>query len=139
MKIKFKKLKEEAIQIYKRYSDSWYDLAIPYTTYLQPNTSTIIPLWFAIELPEGYDMVIYNRSSIASNKKVIVWACVIDNWYRWEIMVNLINLSKDTIRFEKWDKIAQGVVRKVEDCEVEIVEDLTETERWDGWFWSTWR
>ncbi len=96
-----------------------------------------IPLWIRIRLDEWYDLTFFNKSGIASQTWLIVGACVIDNWYRWELVLNLINTSKDNVTIQRWKKIVQGIIRK---CEYVIpvewvIDDATD--RWQWWFGST--
>lgn len=121
--------------------DSWIDFYTPNdmeTLYIQPGQNVLIPLWVKIELNEWYDLTFFNKSGIASKTWLIVWACVIDNWYRWELILNLINTSSETRTILPWMKIVQWIIRK---CEYILPTEWivnSITDRWEGWFWSTW-
>lgn len=104
---------------------------------VEPWENIKIPLGIVIELPEGCDMTFFNRSSIASKRGLVVWACVIDNWYRGELIVNLINVTNKPTKIQRGEKIVQGIIRKVEYLTTVEGTVLTETERGEGWFWST--
>jgi len=65
-------------------------------------------------------------------------AGVIDSGYRGEIMIVLINHSKENFEIKKGQKIAQMLIQKIESPEIEIVDSLNDnTERGDGGFGHT--
>jgi len=107
----------------------------------------LIPTWIKMILPnwikEWYttEIVFYNKSWISTKKWLLVWAQVIDNDYRWEVHIHLINTSAFEIELEYWQKIVQWILRDIRlDNLIEIQESDfdTNTERWSEWFWSTW-
>ena len=91
----------------------------------------------ALELPAGYGMLVKDRSSVAVKDGIHVLAGVIDNGYRGEIKICLINLSDQDHIFSSGQKIAQGVLHPVPVCDVEEIEELSETERGDKGFGSS--
>ncbi len=118
-------------------TDSWIDFFSPSSAIIQPWENIIIPLWVKINLPEWYDMTFTNRSSLASKKSLVVGACLIDNGYRWELMVDIHNIWNWTQCIDQWDKIVQWVIRKVEYLTPIEWTVSNDTDRWEGWFWST--
>jgi len=129
-------------------TDTWWDFFIPQEAWLiqvLPWENIKIPLWIKIILPEWYDFTFVNKSWIASKTGLILWACLVDNWYRWELIVNLINTSKWEVRLKGWQKIVQGVIREVnymlpeEIDNDEYIADVKSEEiwRWEWGFWST--
>lgn len=114
--------------------DGWFEL-IPWRWLL-------IPSWIKMIIPEWFDLVFDNKSGVASKKHLLVWAKVVDSSYRWEVHLHLINVWTRPIIVYPWDKIVQWILRKVELWEpIEIKEEefySNETERGEGWFWSTW-
>lgn len=109
---------------------------------IESGKGVLIPLWLKVLLPEGCDLVFYNKSGVASKKGLLVGACVIDNDYRWELILNLYNPTKYDVVVKCNEKIVQGIIRKVsyndvsEISEKEFEEEET-TERGEGWFGST--
>ncbi len=61
----------------------------------------------------------------------------IDQDYRGEVGVVLVNLGRDRFDIRRGDRIAQLVVAPVVRVEVELVETLSDTDRGDGGFGST--
>jgi dUTP pyrophosphatase len=129
-------------------SDSWIDFFIPndkeYT--IQPWENVKIPLGVRALIPVGYDLTFVNKSGIASKTWLITWACLVDQGYTWELVVNLINTSENEIEIKKGQKIIQWVIRPVEYSQVEEYDekDFANEEvkqlssRGSKWFWSTW-
>ena len=73
----------------------------------------------------------------------LIGASVIDNDYRGEFNIHLINPTEQWIILKKGAKIVQWIIRKVQLADlVEVTKDFYETfadtERWEGWFGSTW-
>jgi len=111
--------------------------------YLYPQQKAIIPTGIFVEIPKGYEIQIRSKSGLAAKKGVIVLNSpgTIDSDYRGEIGVILFNSnpwnSKVDHKIEHGDKIAQMVLKEVEQIEWEEVEELSETKRGDGGFGST--
>ena len=57
---------------------------------------------------------IMNKSGIASKKRLVTGACVVDEGYTGEIFVNLHNIGEHPQFIESGDKIAQGVFVRIE-------------------------
>lgn len=120
---------------YERKED-WVFEIIPWKWVLVPSgIKMIIPTWF--------DLVFDNKSWVAVKKWLIIWAKVVDSSYRWEVHLHLLNIWTRPITIFPWEKIAQWIVRKVELCSLDEIsaeefEKENNTERWNGWFWSTW-
>lgn len=110
---------------------------------LMPNEGVLIPSWISTIIEPGYDLVFENKSWVSVKKHLIIGAKVVDSSYRGEIHLHLINVGKDIQTVKLGEKLAQGILRKVElATPEEITEDEfnaeSETERGSGWFWSTW-
>ena len=61
----------------------------------------------------------------------------IDAGYRGELGIILINHGKEDFEINPGDKIAQGVLNKIEFADVEEVSDLSESQRGEGGFGSS--
>ena len=106
---------------------------------LQPMERKLIPTGLFIELPTGFEAQVRPRSGLATKQGI---TCLntpgtIDNDYRGEIKIVLINLSGEKQIINPGDRIAQLVVQKVEKINWEQVTVLTETVRSNGGFGST--
>jgi len=105
---------------------------------LKPFEIALIPTGFAIEIPEGYEGQIRPRSGLALKGITVVNSPgTIDQDYRGEIKVILINLGKENFTIHRGDRIAQLVITPIQKVELIEVEELSETERGDCGFGST--
>ncbi len=122
------------------------DMFIPYdfTPYvLIPGESILIPSGIKVKIPHGYALQANNKSSIATQKKLIVGAELVDEDYQGEIGIHLINVGQSRVQLEPGMKIVQWVLIKVSYDMPEPVENEEElygnivTERGSGGFGST--
>ncbi len=106
---------------------------------IKPNKWEIIPTGITIELPDGCEAQIRPRSGLAYKYGVTVLNSpgTIDNDYRGEIKIILINHGHEDFIVKNGDRIAQMIISKYEQVELEEIEFLTETTRNDGGFGST--
>ena len=61
----------------------------------------------------------------------------IDEDYRGEVCVPVVNLSNETYSIQPDERIAQMIIARVEQAEIKVAVELTETSRGDGGFGST--
>jgi dUTP pyrophosphatase len=107
---------------------------------LPPRSTALIPLGFALEIPEGYEVVIEPRSSFAHKDKGLVVHGEIDYDYRGQLMANVYNMdSSNDLTIENHQRICQIKLQPVWRMEFEEVSELSETERGDGGFGHTGR
>ena len=106
---------------------------------IKPNKWEIIPTGITIELPDGFEAQIRPRSGLAYKYGVTVLNSpgTIDSDYRGEIKIILINHGHEDFIVKNGDRIAQMIISKYEQVELEEIEFLTETSRNDGGFGST--
>ncbi len=99
----------------------------------------MIPTGIAIELPHNTEAQVRSRSGLAikSGIAVVNGIGTIDEDYRGEICVGLINLSKVDFTIHKGDRIAQMAIMEVLKPEVILADELSQTERMAGGFGST--
>lgn len=141
---------EKTFQITKFYTQCNYDMSNGYlkNICLQPGENVLIKTGLKINVPEGYVLKVENKSSVASEKKLMVGACVIDSSYTGEVIIDLHNVGKTenprcVSTLCAGDKIAQLVLYKIETPEINEVETVGElfkdkmTSRGNGGFGST--
>jgi dUTP pyrophosphatase len=92
-----------------------------------------------MQIPQGYELQIRDRSGLSLKKGLKVFNApgTIDSDYRGEIGVILANLSDGLVKVQLGERIAQGVISKVEQIKFTLSEQLTETKRDSGGFGST--
>lgn len=140
MKVKIKKLKEDAIIPKRAHSyDAGLDLYSNEEEVLNPNEIKLIKTGISIAVPEGYEAQVRPRSGLSLKYGITVLNSpgTIDSEYRGELGVILINLGKKDFRVEKNMRIAQLVFNKVEFIEWQEVEELDSTTRNESGFGST--
>lgn len=140
MKLKIKKLNENAIlPKYAHHNDSGMDLFAIENKEIKPATQELIKTGIAIELPKNTEAQIRPRSGLALKYGITVLNTpgTIDEGYRGEIGVILINHSQQTFLIETGMKIAQMIIMPIIRCEIEEVIELSITQRNDGGFGST--
>jgi dUTP pyrophosphatase len=113
------------------------DLDAPVT--LQPGAFALIPTGLAMALPPQHEGQVRPRSGLAAKHGVTVLNApgTIDEDYRGEVKVILINHGTLPFVVEHGMRIAQLVVAKVASVEVQVVTSLNETARGAGGFGST--
>ena len=106
---------------------------------LQPMERRLVPTGLYIALPEGFEAQVRPRSGLALKHGLTVLNSpgTIDADYRGEIMVLLINFSKEPFTINDGERIAQMVVARHEQAEFIEVEVLDETERGEGGYGHT--
>jgi dUTP pyrophosphatase len=104
-----------------------------------PGERVLIPTGLTIALPPGYELQIRPRSGLALRHGITLPNApgTIDEDYRGEIQVILLNAGRDTFVVERGARIAQAVVAPVVRAEWVVVESLDPTVRGNGGFGST--
>lgn len=136
-KLKIKILNEETkIPNYATAGDVGLDLYSLEDKIMKPGEHHIFFVGFALEFPIGYGAFVKDKSGI-SKAGLHTMGGVYDAGYRGEYNVHLVNLSDKDYSITKGNKIAQLVILPVELPEIEIVDELGESERGEGRFGST--
>ena len=128
--LKIKKLDREAtLPDYAYYGDAGLDLYANADILIKPLERVIVPTGVALEIPDGYVGLIWDKSSLGIQKILKTLGGVVDSGYRGEVKIGLINLSKEDFQISRGQKIAQMIIQKKEGVEVQEVEILSESER----------
>jgi deoxyuridine 5'-triphosphate nucleotidohydrolase len=151
LEIKFVKIRENSkLPFKKNAEDACYDL------YFCPDEESIDTMWHRDELKSGkqikpgesvllqtglkahfpvnYMMKIDDRSSIASQRKLIVGATIVDPTYTNEIFVNLINVGTETEFIREHERVAQFYFIEKKKC---VISSISEEEHSSLLSWST--
>ena len=80
---------------------------------IDPGESAVLQTGYRFGIPHGYMLEIKNRSGLASQRSLVVGACVIDPGYDGEVLINLHNIGRETQIIEPQTKIAQMVMLPV--------------------------
>jgi dUTP pyrophosphatase len=162
--MKIKKVHPDSIiPQYAHEGDSGFDLYATEDVIVEPGETVKASTGLAVALPDGYELQIRPRSGVTLKTKLRVQLGTIDSTYRGEIGVIVDNISpipsgesktewalslQDEPHYCPWvpfesyiirkgDRIAQAVLNKVEQAEIEVVDGLDETERGQKGFGST--
>lgn len=138
MKLSFHKLHPTAIiPSYAHPGDAGMDFFALERTVLKAGERTAVRTGVAMEIPEGYAGLFWDKSGLAIREGLKMMGGVIDSGYRGEVMVGMVNLSDKEYVFEAGHKVGQMLIQKVEQCEIEEIHNLTDTKRGKGGFGST--
>lgn len=140
MKLLVEKISEKAIIPFTAHEgDAGMDLFSIEEIILKPMERKLIHTGIKIQLPKNTEAQIRPRSGLALKNGITVLNTpgTIDEGYRGEIGIILINLSDSEFKVEEGMKIAQMVIKPTLTLEIEEVIELTETTRGEGGFGST--
>ncbi len=138
MILKVKKINKDAVvPKYACEDDAGMDLFSVQDLEITPMQRVQIETGIAIQIPSGFVGLIWDKSGLSHNYGLKVLGGVIDSGYRGEIKVGIINLSNENFILEKGQKIAQMIIQKKENCNIEIVTELEDSERGDLGFGSS--
>ncbi len=106
---------------------------------IQPGERILIKAGIKMEIPQGFWGNIRDRSGLAFKNGLHVMAGVVDETYRGEIGVVMINLSKNSYNIKKNDRVAQMVITPYAAPDISIEDNLEESNRSENGFGSTGR
>lgn len=120
-------------------TDACADVQANINTILGPGEFKMIPTGLKFEIPEGWEIQVRPRSGLAAKYGITVLNSPgsIDQQFRGECQIILINLGKKSFKINIGDRIAQLAVKKVYEVEFEEVREIDKTERGDKGFGST--
>ena len=102
--------------------------------------TAVIRTGLAFEVPRDHVMLVFSRSGHGFKNDVRLANCVgvLDSDYRGELMVKLTNDNPtECLAVHPGDRIAQALVLPVSKVYVEVVDELSSTDRGAGGFGST--
>ena len=141
--VKFQRLHDD-VQLPERQHDD--DAGMDIRAYLPdgkvgipPGERKIVTTGFKMEMDAGYEAQIRPRSGLAIKQGITVVNSpgTVDSNFRGEIKVGLLNTGATTYILEPGTRIAQMVIAAVPRVSVQVVEELSETERGEGGLGST--
>lgn len=131
-KLKIKKLDDNAVvPEFAHEGDAGLDLFAVSGLEIAPGERAAIPTGIAVEIPVGYVGLIWDRGGVSFKKGLKSLAGVVDSGFRGEVQVFLANISNETVAVVPGDKVAQMLIQPFERPEIELANDLSETERGD--------
>ena len=111
-----------------------FDLYVSEDTILPQAEGVLVPTGIAMDIPEGYCVKIFGRSSM-HKRGVIVQTGIVDSDFTGSIMIQAVNYAHTLpIVLHAGDRIGQFMLVKLTDTELELTNTLRETERGsNGW------
>jgi len=117
-----------------------FDLAAAHDLVIAPRQIALVRTGLVIEVPSGYFLAIFARSSTPLKRGLIVsnGVGVIDPDYSGpddEVMIQVMNVTDSDVRIGRGDRLAQGIVLPAPRVTWEEVTEIREVTR--GGFGST--
>lgn len=118
-----------------RKGDAGYDLFLTEDIIIKPRQQIAVDTGVCVELPAGYAGLFALRSSICNkNKHLILKNPLIDENYRGELHGILYNDSFfKAIKFKKGERVLSMYVYPVYQEDVEVVDELSDSNRGTSW------
>lgn len=106
---------------------------------LEPGAIALVPAGFYMALPPGWEAQVRPRSGLALKHGVTVANTpgTIDADYRGEVGIILVNMGAEPFTVTRGMRVAQIVIARVPQAEIEEVDELPESDRGEGGFGST--
>ena len=113
--------------------------AVPAPVVIPPGGRALVPTGLAMALPPGHELQVRPRSGLALRHGVVLPNSpgTIDEDYRGEVQVIVLNAGDAPFTVERGMRIAQAVLAPVLRAGWQEVEALDGTERGEGGFGST--
>ena len=93
--------------------DAGMDVYTPVDFSISMGGSATISLGWKCQIPDGWVLLVFNKSGIATKRGLDKGAEVIDSGYRGEVHIHLFNHSNRPAYFEAGEKIAQLLLMPV--------------------------
>lgn len=140
IEIKFKKLHPDAMPPVNSEGNAGWDFYAPEdTTVHARQAGRPVGTGIALEIPEGYYMELFMRSSYGKKTglRLSNQVGVIDRNYRGEITALFDNISGTDYTIKKGERFVQGIIKQGVPAVFKEAQTLSKTERGTGGFGST--
>jgi dUTP pyrophosphatase len=138
MEVKIKRLdKELPLPQYAYDGDAGFDVYAAEDVKLNSLARAAVATGIALEIPEGFVGLVWDRSGLSIKHGIKTLAGVIDSGYRGEVKIGLVNVSPDSYEIKRGDRIAQILIQRCEQATLYAADELTDTQRGDKKFGSS--
>lgn len=128
MKVRIKRIdKELPLPKYETAGAVAFDLTARETVTIEPNDIGRIPVNVVVEIPEGYMLLIKDRSSTAKKKRLICTPGFIDQDYCGEgdeLMLQFYNFDHEPVVIERGERLGQAAFVRIDQAEWEEVDSM---------------
>lgn len=114
-----------------------YDLYASESTKVLSRGQATVSTGISIAVPPGTYGRVAPRSGLAAKHGIDTGAGVVDADYRGEVKVILFNFKDTDFEIKEGDRIAQLILERIVNPEVQVVQELKESVRGAGGFGST--
>lgn len=90
--------------------DAGLDLYVSQTVEIQPHQFKDVPTHVAMDIPDGYWVMITGRSSALRRHGLMVSQGVIDAGFTGPLFAGCFNLTNEVVRLERGDRVAQAIL-----------------------------
>lgn len=101
------KIVKGAVPVFKTKGAACADVVMPERFVIEPHSRFCIPLRIGFDIPEGYKIVMYPRSSLLIKHGLLCPTSIIDSDYKGEIHFVGYNTSSYYIPLENGQRVAQ--------------------------------
>jgi dUTP pyrophosphatase len=143
MPLRYSKSNEDSVDPQYAYpTDSGFDLYSTEELTIEPFGRVLVPTGLHFDIPDGYEIQVRSKSGLALKQGLMVLNSpgTVDQGYTGEVKAIIFNTTKETVKIEKGQKIAQAVVCPVVSgkwLELIEVDNIEDKERSDKGFGST--
>lgn len=130
----------EQAPVYQTKGAAGFDIAANEEVYVHPRKTVLVSTGLFLEIPPGYEVQIRPRSGFSIKHDLLIKNApgTIDSDYRGEIKIILYNYHKSkSYLVRRGDRIAQGVLAKVEQAIFVLDQNHSSTDRDNKGFGST--
>ena len=90
---------------------------------IKPKGYAFVDTGIRISFPKGIGAFVANRSSMGYVRDLLVYPGIIDSGYTGNLDIKIYNMGNETIKIDKYSKIAQLVFLKVHTFSIETVSE----------------
>jgi len=108
---------------------------------IEPGNTALVPTGLALDIPKGYEAQIRPRSGLALKWGITLLNSpgTIDSDYRGEVKVIIINHGREPFVINRGERIAQMVFCPIATASLEVVDELSQSDRGQRGFGHTGR
>lgn len=119
-----------------RDGDAGYDLFLIDDITFEAHSVTVVDTGVCVELPKGHAGLLAMRSSVCKTG-MIIQQPLIDENYRGEIHILIVNPTDTDFTYAKDDRVCSLYVFPVYHEALEVVDELSESNRGEAWSGSS--
>ncbi len=114
---------EESRPLVKDSGNSCYDVSSMIDVEIPPGWRFLIPTGYYFEIPSGYEIQVRPRSGLAVKNGISVLNSpgTVDEIYRGQLQIILINHGSETFKIKKGDRIAQICFAECDSVELKAI------------------